>query len=102
MPEDFGTIVNNSSQILLPLEISKETSKKNVQNVGGAKDFKGFSNMLGISKSTAYNSTASIRSVASFGIRANAFEHSKYPSKVQPKKEFETRGNPYIDSKNKK
>ena len=86
--------------MLLPVDMVKETSKKG--NFSGARDSKGFSNMLGMSKSTAFNSTASIRSVTSVGIRANAFEHSKYPTKVQPKKEFDTTGNPYGDSKNRK
>lgn len=57
--------------------------------------------MLGMSKSTAVNSTSSIRSITSTGIRANAYNINKYPSKVQPKKEFDQNANPYAD-KNKK
>lgn len=59
--------------------LEKEASRK---TEGGDKDNKGYSNMLGMSKSTAYNSTSSIKSVTSSGIRANAFEVNKYPTKV--------------------
>jgi len=57
--------------------------------------------MMGMSKSTAYASSSSIRTVVSNGIRANAYEIQKSPSKVQPKKELGG-ANPYTDTKFKK
>lgn len=81
------------------MELSKDVSKK---SMGLEKDTKmGYSNMLGMSKSTAVKSTSSIQSVTSTGIRANAYKINTYPSKVQPKKEFDLQANPYAD-KNKK
>jgi hypothetical protein len=81
------------------MELSKEPSKR---SVGLEKDIKGYSNMMGMSKSTAAASTASIQSVTQAGIRANAYEIKKHPSKVQPKKELDSNANPYTDNKNKK
>jgi hypothetical protein len=75
------------------MDLTKETSKK---------DSKGYSNMMGLSKSTAAQSTNSIKSATSIGIRTHAFEIKKHATKVQPKKEFDSNANPYTENKNKK
>ena len=86
MADNFDTNARSDSQLLAPQKLSKEASK---ESLALEKDTKGYSNMMAMSKSTAVGSTSTIRSITSTGIRANAYEINKYPSKVQPKKEFD-------------